>query len=124
MQPSKFPQTFVGAITVAVLAGCILLFIQKDFFQTNQLGPIRPGPVAPLPVTPIRETAAESFVAPIGVTKMQIAQCVQRNSSQFVLGRDYSLEEAGSLGEVLVNLHERDQTLKVLMQECSRPHAN
>jgi hypothetical protein len=131
MQSSQFPQTFVGAITVAVLAGSILLFVQRDFFQP---GPVPPSPlppglvpsglVTPRPVTPIPEIVAETFVAPIGVTKVQIAQCVQRNSSPFVLGRDYSLEENGLLGEVLVKLHERDQTLKVLLQGCSTLRAN
>jgi hypothetical protein len=130
MEPPTFLQTVVGGIVATVVGGTIMLIIQKDLFGSvppNRIPtePVLGDSVALAPVKPIPEGAVETFIAPIGVTKMQIAQCVQRNSSEFVFGRDYSLEEAiGSFGEVLVNLHKRDQTLKTLLQGCSRPRTN
>jgi len=130
-QPFPISQSFWGAVAVAVVgavvAGVILHFL---FLESHQPIPapstlIERGRVAPTPVPPAPETATRTFVAPVGVTKTQITQCVQRNSTQFVQWRDYSLEdESGSFGEVLVKLYQRDQTLEDLLRQCSKARAN
>lgn len=142
MPPTPPSQTFVGAIVVAVLGtvlgGLILLFIQNRSFGPDERGldysapgrsvPGRPSPNLPLPDHPVparNDNSVRTFVAPIGVTKIQITQCVQRNSSQFILGRDYTLDvDKGAFGEVFIKLYERDDTLEDILRACSKVQAN
>jgi hypothetical protein len=111
MQPTPFAQTFIGAFMVTVLGGIAVLLIQKNLLEN--------GPVVK------KEAQSYSFLAPVGVTKRDIIQCVQRNSSQFILGHQYTLEDTKkSFGEILVILHVSDPSLKVLLHSCASTGAN
>jgi hypothetical protein len=146
MQAHPFSQTFIGAVLVAALGGIIVVLIQKGFLDGNQ--PPRPLPEnspvrAPPPQTPVPEASSpqnhrppnplprdplprntnnwvESIDGPIGVPKTQISQCVQRNSTKYVVGRDYRLDD-GLYGEAIIKLYVNDESLKTLIFACMKP---
>lgn len=127
MHSVPFSHTFVGALAVAVLAGVIVLVIQKNFFEDVEKKIPSPGYTSkgdtPSP-PPMRKDFTEQFPASLGATKAQIEQCVARNSRQFLQGRDYTLEEdAKRFGEVLITLHNRDSSLKDLLRGCAASRA-
>lgn len=66
------------------------------------------------------------FGAALGVTAAQVANCMERNSGKYLLGIDYSLEEnrQGNFGEIVIRLHKQDQSLEILLQECSKTREN
>lgn len=138
-QPVPPSQTIFGGILVAalgaVVAGVALMFIQQSLgpIQSDRAPPAQlpspppappqivpnQGPSAQAPTNP--SGAVTTFLAAVGVTRVQIIQCAQRNSSAFVLGRDYSLEvENASFGEVRVKLFQRNDTLEDLLRHCSQ----
>jgi hypothetical protein len=145
-QRPEFSQTFIGLVAATVVAGIIVTVVQKVFFEANNAGS-SPGdyghriPSPPPdnetkgvgsspgdydhPIPPPPPDNMDSFVAPIGADKVRIAECVQRNSGQYYVGRDYSLEDAkGEFGEVLIKIKKGDQTLRELLRSCSARREN
>jgi hypothetical protein len=131
-------QTFVGGVAIAVTAGLILLFFEKGVLTSILPGstnaPHRPPiitvpppqpPSTTEPPSPIKDNSLKKFFATVGIAKSQIVECVQRNSSRFVLDRDYSLEEArDSFGEVIIKLYVHDEGLEALLRVCSSRRVN